>query len=93
MPFIKARRVLHSIRNDGDKKVFTHIEDNRPIIATAAQDRRAFDRSFTIGRDAWPVARVPELLFKQFELPGGNVDWDRFDHWYKSEYGRPFRTS
>jgi hypothetical protein len=93
MPFIKAKRVLHSIHNEGDKRIFTHFEDNRPVMEYAAEDRKAFDRSFQIGRDAWPIAKVPGLLFKQFELPGGNVDWARFDHWYKSEYGRPFRTS
>jgi hypothetical protein len=91
---IKAKSQLIEHRFDGDKEIFTHMQDNRPSMAEAKESRDTFDKSFQIGRNAWPVAKVPALLFKKFmDRDGHSVDWKAFDKWLNSDYGKAFKAS
>jgi hypothetical protein len=81
-------------RLEGDKEIFTHAQDVLPVMAEAKESRDNFDKSFKLDRFAWPVAKVPALIFKQFmDQSGGSFDEKAFNRWLESDYGRPFKAS
>jgi hypothetical protein len=91
---IKAKTQLIGHKIEGDKEIFTHLQDNRPVMEEAKFSRDDFDKSFTLNRPAWPVAKVPALLFKKFmDKDRHSVDWKAFDRWLNSEWGTAFKAS
>ena len=90
----RSQTQLIGHRFEGDKEIFTHVQDNKPTMKEAQESRDTFDRSFKIGRNAWPVAKVPALLFKKFmDRDDHSVDWKAFNKWLASDYGKAFKAS
>ena len=91
---ILAKSQLVGYRFEGDKEIFSHMQDNRPVMEQARESRDTFDPSFQFNRPAWPIAKVPALLFQKFmDRDNKSIDWKAFDRWLNSDYGRAFKAS
>jgi hypothetical protein len=88
---IKSKTGILSHKLIGDNEIFTHYQDITPALYEASESRKSFDPSMMVGRNAWPVACVPELIFKRF-THNGTVDWKQFDKWLNSDYGKGFKA-
>jgi hypothetical protein len=89
---IKAKPKLIERKYKGEKEIFTHVQDNVPVMLEAKESRDNFNPNFTMNRPAWPVATVPSLIFKKFMI-NGEIDWKGFDKWLNSDYGKAFKAS
>jgi len=80
---------LHDHRVEKDKEIFTHIQDNRPILKACAEERKEYDKSFKRDRIARKIASIPSLVF--FNHPEFHDDDKALRRWLDNE-GRGYRT-
>jgi hypothetical protein len=57
----KDKAILYDTHFEGDKQIFSHVQDISQVATSAQEIRHFSDNGFTKSRDFQHIARIPEL--------------------------------
>lgn len=91
---IKDKTQLHSVEEQGDNLIFTHVQDVAPTMQAAQMMREFSDNGFTDDRSMRLVAKIPEAEFHDLMRRNPDVakDGKELLRWVKSSEAAPYRT-
>lgn len=83
---------LHSMKEEGDKLIVTHIEDIEPILKQNYEDRKNSDENWQASQNWKHAARIPISVFLELQKLGIADDPVALKKWLES-FGKQYKTT